>query len=90
MRVWAYGPEQDQAEKIGGKEVMGHMETNNLLGQVLGERYRIDELVGQGSRSVVYKAYDTNMHRGVAVKVILTGLGEDARFRTTFENKQQP
>jgi len=44
------------------------MNSDNLVGQVLGERYRIDETVGQGGVSVVYKAYDTGSKQVVAVR----------------------
>jgi len=61
------------------------MSSDNLVGQILGERYRIDELIGQGSMSAVYKAYDSKLKQVVAVKVILTGLAEDDRFQMRFE-----
>jgi hypothetical protein len=61
------------------------MNSDNLVGQVLAGRYRIDELVGQGGVWVVYKAYDSGSKQVVAVKVILTELVEDAGFRMRFE-----
>ena len=66
---------------------MGHMEANNLTGQVLAGRYRIDELVGQGSTSAVYKAHDATAQQIVAVKVILPALAEDGRFQARFEEE---
>ena len=63
------------------------MNSDNLVGQVLGERYRIDETVGQGGVSVVYKAYDTGSKQVVAVKVILSGLVADDRFPMRFEKE---
>jgi tRNA A-37 threonylcarbamoyl transferase component Bud32 len=63
------------------------MNSDNLVGQILGERYRIDELVGQGGVSVVYKGYDSKLKQVVAVKVFLAGLADDDRFQTRFEEE---
>jgi serine/threonine protein kinase len=46
----------------------------NLVGQQLDE-YRLDALLGQGGMARIYRAYDTQRKRHVAIKVI------DARFR---------
>lgn len=57
------------------------------IGQILGERYRIDDILGQGGMSAVYKAYDPNLKRVVAVKLIHTHLAEDQKFRQRFEEE---
>jgi serine/threonine protein kinase len=61
------------------------MDRANFIGQTLGGRYRIDELLGQGGMATVYKAYDPNLKRTVAVKVIKTGLADDPKFLARFE-----
>jgi len=38
------------------------------IGQVLNNRYRIVHLLGQGGFGAVYRAWDTNLNRAVAVK----------------------
>ena len=63
------------------------MSQNNLVGKVLGERYRIDELLGQGGMSAVYKAFDPNLKRFVAVKVIHPHLADDPTFLMRFEDE---
>jgi len=41
-----------------------------LVGVVLGERYRIDELIGAGGMGLVYRATHTSIGRALAVKVL--------------------
>ena len=40
------------------------------VGQILGDRYRLDELIGQGGTSTVWRGADTVLGRQVAVKVL--------------------
>lgn len=42
--------------------------------------YRIDEKVGQGGMSTVYKAYHASMDRYVAVKVMSSRLAQGQTF----------
>ena len=57
------------------------------IGQTLGGRYRIDDILGQGGMSAVYKAYDPNLKRVVAVKLIHSHLADDPRFLVRFEEE---
>ncbi len=57
------------------------------IGQALGGRYRIDDILGQGGMSAVYKAYDPNLKRVVAVKMIHAHLAEDPKFIIRFEEE---
>ncbi|HEX6071278.1 MAG TPA: serine/threonine-protein kinase [Longimicrobiaceae bacterium] len=41
-----------------------------LVGRTLADRYEIEELIGRGGMSLVYRATDRRLHRPVAVKVI--------------------
>jgi len=59
----------------------------NWIGQTLGGRYRLDEMIGQGGMSAVYKAYDPNLKRVVAVKMIHSHLAEDPKFVFRFEEE---
>lgn len=49
--------------------------------------YRIDEKVGQGGMSTVYKAYHASMDRYVAVKVMSSRLAQDQTFLRRFQQE---
>lgn len=63
------------------------MSRMSLSGQTLGARYKVNEILGQGGMSAVYKAYDPNLKRVVAVKVIHSHLADDPKFLTRFEEE---
>ena len=50
------------------------------IGKTISGRYRIDDLLGQGGMSAVYKAYDPNLKRVVAIKMIHSHLATDQLF----------
>ncbi len=41
-----------------------------LLGRVISERYRIDDLLGMGGMGAVYRGYHLLLHKQVAIKVL--------------------
>jgi serine/threonine protein kinase len=51
------------------------------LGDILGQRYRLDELIGTGGMGDVWRARDTLLERDVAIKVLRPALSDDDRFR---------
>jgi len=56
-----------------------------LKGQTLG-RYQLKRRVGRGGMAEVYLAYDTQLHREIAVKIVHRGQTDDlARFRREAE-----
>lgn len=58
----------------------------DLLGTRLN-RYEIRERIGKGGMAAVYKAWDTNLERWVAVKVLHTYLSDDKDFKQRFERE---
>ncbi|HSO20137.1 MAG TPA: serine/threonine-protein kinase, partial [Desulfosarcina sp.] len=57
------------------------------IGKKLSGRYEIEELLGQGGMSAVYKATDPNLRRVVAVKLIHAHLSGDPDFVKRFEEE---
>ncbi len=63
------------------------MTIGNLEGQALNGRYQIQALIGQGGMAAVYKAYDPNLRRSVAIKVIHPHLSNNIDFTRRFEEE---
>ncbi len=61
--------------------------TDRWVGKVLGGRYQIEELLGQGGMSAVYKARDPNLRRTVAIKLIHPHLSDNEEFVRRFESE---
>ncbi|HRQ24979.1 MAG TPA: serine/threonine-protein kinase, partial [Anaerolineales bacterium] len=59
----------------------------NWIGKTLSNRYVIEEMLGQGGMSAVYKATDPNLKRVVAVKMIHTHLSNNPDFVKRFEEE---
>lgn len=60
-----------------------------MIGQLLGNRYRIIELIGEGGMALVYKAECTLLQRTVAVKVLRPQYSSDKEFVTRFHREAQ-
>src|SRR3990172_7064644 len=63
------------------------MSRPNWIGKTLNGRYKIQEILGQGGMSAVYKALDPNLQRVVAVKMIHSHVSEDPKFISRFEEE---
>jgi eukaryotic-like serine/threonine-protein kinase len=57
--------------------------------RVLGERYELAELLGQGGMAEVFRARDARLGRNVAVKVLRADLARDPSFEKRFEREAQ-
>jgi serine/threonine protein kinase len=61
------------------------MEAPGWEGKKIGGRYQIEELLGQGGMSSVYKAFDPNLQRMVAIKLVHSHLSNNQEFVRRFE-----
>src|SRR5919197_4642137 len=57
----------------------------NVIGTLIGGRYRLEERIGAGGMSTVYRAYDPTLERWVAIKLMHRDISSDPdqleRFR---------
>src|SRR3989304_5675009 len=60
--------------------------TSTLLNSMIG-RYQVHEHLGSGGMARVFKAWDTNLDRPVAIKVLHDHLAEDVTFKERFERE---
>lgn len=59
------------------------------LGLVLGGRYRLDQVLGQGGMATIFRATDHKLGREVAIKVLRPEFGADAQFVERFRHEAQ-
>src|SRR4051795_3489838 len=69
----------------GGVRPSDRQNRRNVIGTHIGERFRLDEKVGAGGMSSVYRAYDPTLDRWVAIKLMHRDISTDPdqleRFR---------
>lgn len=61
----------------------------NYVGKRLDGRYEVQEIIGVGGMSVVYKAYDNVDDRIVAIKILKDEFSDDAEFVRRFKNESK-
>jgi eukaryotic-like serine/threonine-protein kinase len=59
------------------------------IGGILGGRYRLVELLGQGGMARIYRAHDNQLDRDVAVKILRPEYGRDPEFGSRFRQEAQ-
>src|SRR5487761_1647113 len=57
------------------------------IGQLVAERYVVEELIGRGGMAEVYRARDERLARPVALKVLRGHYARDPGLRTRFEEE---
>jgi serine/threonine-protein kinase len=73
---------------VPGSETVQMVDTAALApGSDFGPRYRIEALLGQGGMGRVYKAYDKDLDRIVAIKVVRQGIMGEADALKRFKQE---
>lgn len=62
---------------------------DNLIGKVLDDSYRLDELIGVGGMANVYRAYDLKKDRTVAIKVLREEFLDNVELVRRFKNESR-
>src|SRR5690349_17324347 len=58
-----------------------------MTGEVVAGRYELEELVGSGGMSSVYRALDQLLERNVALKILHPHYGDDAEYVERFRRE---
>ncbi|MBN1965026.1 MAG: serine/threonine protein kinase, partial [Anaerolineae bacterium] len=61
--------------------------TSDLLGRTLDNRYRFDELLGEGTFARVFKVYDLHRRVYLAAKVLRSDIAQEPAFLTRFQRE---
>ena len=57
------------------------------VGEVIADRYELEQLVGEGGMSSVYRAHDTVLERRVAIKVLHEHYSSDPEYVERFRRE---
>src|SRR5688500_15074104 len=76
-----------QPENQPGRTPDGKVD--KLLGEVLANRYQIEQLLGEGAMGSVYRARHVKVGRSFAVKVLHKKLLEDRKVAQRFEREAE-
>ena len=63
------------------------MSSSSIIGQTLGNKYKIVELLGKGGMATVYKGYQAGIDRYVAIKILPPHPGQDDEYIRRFEQE---
>ena len=58
-----------------------------VVGETVADRYELEEVVGHGGMSTVYKAHDSLLERNVALKILHQQYTEDEEFVERFKRE---
>jgi hypothetical protein len=56
-----------------------------MIGRVVGQRFRVESVIGSGGMSVVYRATDLSLDRSVAIKMLIPRLAANTTAVSRFQ-----
>ncbi len=62
---------------------------NTFIGQTINQRYRLDSLLGDGGMGTVYRGFDLNLQRRVAIKLMHGHFARQEEFRSRLVQEAQ-
>ena len=62
---------------------------SSLIGQTINNRYRLDSLLGDGGMGTVFRAFDRNLERQVAIKLMHGHFARQPEFRLRLIQEAQ-
>lgn len=62
---------------------------NDMTGNIVGERYRVEAFLGRGGMASVYKVWDVQRAAHLAMKVLHSDLADDVVFLRRFKREGQ-
>jgi len=68
-------------------EPLAEQDPQSLVGNVVADRYQVDQLLGAGAMGRVYRARHVHMQKQVALKVLHHATSENAEIVTRFERE---
>jgi hypothetical protein len=80
-------PGTSHADTWGAPVAGSVLPTNLAPGTAFGTRYRIESLLGEGGMGAVYKAYDTELGRMVALKLVRPELATNPQTMQRFKQE---
>jgi serine/threonine protein kinase len=63
------------------------MENSSTISPVLANRYQLQQTLGKGGTAVVYRAWDQNLKRTVAIKILRSEFSKTESFRERFRQE---
>ena len=58
------------------------------LGTVLNNRFQVEELIGSGGMSLIFRGTDLARHRTVAIKMLREQYADDPVFIARFQDRK--
>ena len=58
-----------------------------MVGEVIADRYELEELIDHGGMSTVYRGHDRMLERTVALKILHAHFGDDAEYVERFRHE---